>query len=472
MAHHPTPRRAHRPRRAVAAAGAAAVVGVAALAAAATTLTARAAEPPGIHVADDGRILEADGTDLVLRGVNHAHAWYAATTPQALADIKDTGANSVRVVLATGDRWTRTDADAVADIVDECTQQRLVCVLEPHDTTGWGEEPAAASLDQAVDYWEYLLPVLEGTEDRVMINIGNEPFGNDDAANELWDDHTKAAIQRLRDIGYEHALVVDAPNWGQDWKGLMNDQAEDVAAADPQGDTVFSIHLYGVYSDPASITAYLERFVDADLPIIVGEFGHSGTGPDEDVVLAEAERLGLGWLAWSWSGNTDPVLDLVYDFDPTTPSTWGTRIIAGPDGLAETGVEASVFGGTDPTPDPTPTDEPTEEPTPDPTPTDEPTDGACTAELSVQNSWPGGFQGQVTVTAGDAAIDGWSTSWTLPSGTTVAQLWSGALSVDGSAVTVANAAWNGALGAGTSASYGFIGSGPAPSDADVACAAG
>ena len=30
---------------------------------------------------------------------------------------------------------------------------RLICVLEVHDTTGYGEDSAAGTLDQAADYW-------------------------------------------------------------------------------------------------------------------------------------------------------------------------------------------------------------------------------------------------------------------------------------------------------------------------------
>ncbi|PRZ04803.1 mannan endo-1,4-beta-mannosidase [Isoptericola sp. CG 20/1183] len=447
------------------------VAGVAAATLAAAGLSALAAhgavaddDASGIHVAD-GRIVEADGTDLVLRGVNHPHAWYTGTTTQALADIKAVDANAVRVVLASGDRWTRTSAAEVAAIVDGCEANRLICQLEVHDTTGYGEQAGAATLDQAADYWEYLYPTLAGTEDHVLVNIGNEPYGNDAATNAGWADDTSAAVQRLRDVGYDHALVVDAPSWGQDWAHIMRDQAPAVAAADPDGNTIFSVHMYGVYSQGSTVTQYLEHFVDAGLPLMIGEFGytHSDGSVAYDTILAETERLGIGWLAWSWSGNGGGVeyLDLVENFDVGSPSSWGERIFTGPDGLSETSVEASVFGGA-PDPDSTP------DPTPDPDPTGPPAGAACTAELTVANAWQGGYQAQVTVTAGDTAVDGWIT--TLPTGVAVAQLWGGTLGDDGATVTPA--AWNGSLAAGASTSYGFIGSGAAPSDADVTCAAG
>src|SRR5688572_8698187 len=117
-------------RRLATAAGALLAIAASLLAAPSPAQAQPRAEPqavPGFHVSD-GRLLDANGKDFVLRGVNHAHTWYPTRTPQALKDIKALGANSVRVVLATGDRWTRTEAADVAAIVTECKRNRLVCV--------------------------------------------------------------------------------------------------------------------------------------------------------------------------------------------------------------------------------------------------------------------------------------------------------------------------------------------------------
>lgn len=72
-------------------------------------------------------------------------------------------------------------------------------------------------------------------------------------------------------------------------------------------------------------------------------------------MMSEAQRLGLGWIAWSWSGNTDPILDLTIGFDPAQLSSWGERVFHGADGIAETAREATVYGG--------PAEEDTEAPT-------------------------------------------------------------------------------------------------------------
>lgn len=93
---------------------------------------------------------------------------------------------------------------------------------------------------------------------------------------------------------------------------------------------------------------------------------------------------------------------------------------------------------------------------------------ACTASYRTVNSWPGGFQGEVTVTAAGAAIDGWTVRWPLASGQTITQLWNGTLTTDGSAVTVRNAAYGGSVPAGGSAVFGFLASGT-PSAAVLTC---
>ena len=86
---------------------------------------------------------------------------------------------------------------------------------------------------------------------------------------------------------------------------------------------------------------------------------------------------------------------------------------------------------------------------------------ACTATYRTVNAWQGGFQGEVTVRAGAASINGWTVRWTLASGQTITQLWSGTLTTSGSSVTVRNVAWNGSLGASGSTAFGFIGNGSA-----------
>jgi hypothetical protein len=93
----------------------------------------------------------------------------------------------------------------------------------------------------------------------------------------------------------------------------------------------------------------------------------------------------------------------------------------------------------------------------------------CTATPKTVQSWPGGFEGKVTVTAGESKIYGWSVGWTMGEGQTMGDAWNGIRTVTGSQVTVANSPWNGTLAAGASLTFGFIayGDGPMP---EMTCA--
>jgi len=423
------------------------VIGTALLAAAASIVTFAqpAAAAVGLHVS--GRnIVEANGQTFIMRGVNHPHIWFSNQT-NSFADIKAAGANTVRVVLGSGKRWgPSTDVPAVISL---CKQNRLICVLEVHDTTGFGEEGAAASLDEAANYWISQKSALVGQENYVVINIGNEPIGNTNAGQ--WTAATTAAIQKLRSNGFQHLLMVDGPNWGQDWQFTMRDNAQTVLNADSQHNTVLSIHMYAVFNTAASIVDYLNRFQTNGWPLVIGEFGwrFSASEVDHETLLSEAVARGLGYLGWSWSGNTDPILDMTVNFNPNQLTTWGQRIVNGPNGLKATAKEASIFGGGTPTTPPT---------SPPPTTTPPPNPGGCTATYSIVGQWQGGFQGDVRVTAGRAAIRGWTVNWTFANGQRVSQAWSATVTSNGAAASARNMDYNGNLAAGASTVFGFLAS--------------
>lgn len=123
-------------------------------------------------------------------------------------------------------------------------------------------------------------------------------------------------------------------------------------------------------------------------------------------------------------------------------------------GLNSTGSTPTPTPPTSPTPTPPITPTPTPPTTPSPPPP-----GGCTATIRTVNSWPGGFQGEVTVQAGSSPINGWTVSWTWPGSQSITQLWGGVSTGSGSNVTVRNESWNGSLAPGASTTFGFIGSG-------------
>ncbi|WP_329102330.1 lytic polysaccharide monooxygenase [Micromonospora sp. NBC_01699] len=131
-------------------------------------------------------------------------------------------------------------------------------------------------------------------------------------------------------------------------------------------------------------------------------------------------------------------------------------------------------GGTGPTPTATPTRTPTPTPTRTATPTPTPprttapattppattpgTPRGCTATYTVTGQWSGGFQADVRVTAGSAAISGWTVTWTWPNGQSVGSSWGATVTSAGTGVSATNVAYNGSLGVGASTTFGLLGS--------------
>jgi len=424
----------------------------------------------GIRISG-GRLVEGNGQPLILRGVNHMHTWYKSQTA-SYAAIKAAGANAVRVVVSGG-RWQPAETVAdVTNIINLCKANRLICILENHDTTGFGEDGAAFSLDQAVNFWISVQSALTGQENYVILNIGNEPIGNNNPAQ--WTQPTVNAIQRLRNAGFQHTIMVDAPNWGQDWTFVMRDNAQTVYNADPTGNTILSIHMYGVFPTATVINAYLDSFVSRGLPLAIGEFGWVDS--DEDAILAAAQARNLGYLSWSWSGNTDPVLDMVVNQGGTflhdQKTTWGNRIISGANGLLATSREATIFSGQTGTvttsrppttttrpPTTTTTRPPTTTTRPPTTTTGPPPVGGCSATFTKTNEWPGGFQGDVRVAnTGTNSTTSWNVTLTFANGQRITQVWGGRTTQTASPFTVTNESWNGTIAAGQGTNFGFLGS--------------
>jgi poly(3-hydroxybutyrate) depolymerase len=124
--------------------------------------------------------------------------------------------------------------------------------------------------------------------------------------------------------------------------------------------------------------------------------------------------------------------------------------------------------GPSPTTAPPTTQQPTTGPPTGAPPTSQGPGGACSASYRTAGSWQGGFQGEVRVTAGGSAIDGWTVQWTLGGGQRITQVWSGALTTSGSTVTVHNVSYNAAVPASGSTTFGFLADG-APSTPSLTC---
>lgn len=292
----------------------------------------------------DGRmLLDANGNPFIMRGINHAHTWFAGELGTALKAIQETDSNAVRIVLSDGEQWTKTEAQAVADILAICKNLGMVVILEVHDATGYND---VESLVKAAEYFVEIKDVLIGEEDTCIINIANEWGG--DWNSERWREGYTQVIPMLREAGLAHTIMVDSCGWGQYGK-CIGDYGKEVLEADVLGNTMFSVHMYGTAGGTEkSIDENMGYALDQDLCLVIGEFGYNHSDGDvlEDYIMARCVELGVGYLAWSWKGNGGGVeyLDLALDWNGARLSEdWGEIVINGPNGIRETAEPCTVF---------------------------------------------------------------------------------------------------------------------------------
>lgn len=270
---------------------------------------APAQAPPGvIYVTSDGLIHNPDGSRLVMRGFSQNHYWGdTAQNFDAINDVAKSGANTVRAVFGPP-LYGIAPADRPAIVRKYILEQKVNVVVEDHGATCMTDD---ASLDAAVDRWlapenlNYLLdPALQG---KLVLNIANEWSGDRESFAPAYE----RAIARLRAANIKVPLMIDADGCGQNMEVLFYTFRR-LLAADPHHNLIFSIHMYGWYTDGSGrfwdVRTELQKAVVAGMPLVVGEFSYNnGAGSvnyDTRTAMAIYTDLNVGWLAWSWNGNT------------------------------------------------------------------------------------------------------------------------------------------------------------------------
>ncbi|GGM21795.1 glycosyl hydrolase family 5 [Micromonospora sonchi] len=118
-------------------------------------------------------------------------------------------------------------------------------------------------------------------------------------------------------------------------------------------------------------------------------------------------------------------------------------------GLAVTNFSAAVNGGGN---NPPPTTNPPPATTPPPS-----GNAACAVKYTA-NSWNNGFTADVQITNnGSSTINGWTLTYSLPSGQQVTNSWNATVSQSGSSVTARNVGHNGTIAPRGTASFGYQG---------------
>ena len=305
------------------------------------------------------KLLDANGNQFVMRGINHAHAWYKGQENTVIPAIAKTGANTVRIAFSDGQRGDLGGYDSIDNVkklIKLCEDNKLIAVVEVHDTTGSDD---ASTLDKAADYWISMKSALQGHEDTVILNIGNEWCGAWNSSK--WASGYKSVIPKLRNAGIKNTLMIDCAGWGQYPKSIA-DYGKDVFNSDPDKNTMFSIHMYeyaGANKD--MVINNMNGALNQNLAVCIGEFGsrHTDGDVDECAIMDYCNYTGSGYIGWSWKGNGDTwkYLDIANDWSGSSFSGWGNTLLNYSNGIKKTSKTCSVYSGgsVDPSKPETPT---------------------------------------------------------------------------------------------------------------------
>jgi hypothetical protein len=159
-----------------------------------------------------------------------------------------------------------------------------------------------------------------------------------------------------------------------------------------------------------------------------------------------------GYLPWSWNDSANdckPYIDPSFNnFEKAYPEV---NRIQGTGATATPGVTASA------TVTPAPTATATVRPTASAvaTPSASTITGGCAVSYT-QNDWGSGATVSITIkNNGAMATNGWTLAWEFAGNQKITNLWCGTFTQNGTAVTVSNVAYNSAIAAGSTVTFGF-----------------
>ncbi len=290
----------------------------------------------------DGRFLhDPCGNQVVLRGVNELIVFSEGRdgVPE-FTEIARTGANAVRF-----DWDVEATASELALALDNAVALGLLPVVEGFDPNA---ETSQAGLESVVRYWTSPEVVEVVNERRAAFLLELSADFELSVSAEDWEAAHIDAVGQLRNAGIRVPISVHASD--EDPADLDRVQASGpvIMAADPLGNTWLSASIWWIDGSADRIHAELLETATLGLPLFISEFsGYAAEGcPDTPLdyraVMAEAQAMQIGWLAWSWGALpnescTGGYLDMTSDGTLEGLRDWGLEVATSdPNSIANT----------------------------------------------------------------------------------------------------------------------------------------
>lgn len=314
-------------------------------------------------IASGGVLLDPNRQPFVFRGVTVNHSLAPERTVQAIKDAGAAGANAVQIEFAAGVYGNGSDLDGVQlrAIIQACKESKTVCVLEPNDVAGYPDAIGSKSPTDIVGYYykSDIRSALNGQQDYIMLGMGNQAL-SELSGNLEYVFRMQTYIRTFLDYFPRFMLFVDGSTWGQDpTKGMHELVAEMKHYGGYSQKIIYSVEMFDAYTDPQKVRDYVASFSQLGAPLVIGGFAptpyyhphYSAPLPTIPVqlpaadVMQVAQEYGVGYFAWSWSGNENSVLDLVSDWNANNRTPWGNLAFDDINGIQATAQPASIYTG-------------------------------------------------------------------------------------------------------------------------------
>jgi mannan endo-1,4-beta-mannosidase len=286
----------------------------------------------GLGFRVDGLVIrDAEGQPFRIQGIATTLWWgHQDRNRLAVPELAKAGANAVRLVFGPG-MGEDTAAEQRA-VVQQAVASKLVPIVTDMGATC---KTDLVSFEAVVTRWlePERVAYLKEFEKFVILNIANEALGFD---GPQWRDAYVDAILRLRAAGVHALIMVDAGGACGQNPRTIRDYGAAVLLGDPDRNVVFSFHAYGYHrtagasdvgrwndfgtQSPWRTADEIAAIRARGLAVVVGEIGWNGSPQvayDTRSMLLDLNLSGTGYIAWSWSQNSDSALDLLTYASPT-----------------------------------------------------------------------------------------------------------------------------------------------------------